>query len=96
MLKIFVLDYYGNEQELVADKLNFIGWKELVVPIPDNIVQTDYHFPDKQGIKFNGFLVECDPAEAYGVYYIYFDELRALTDIFNEKTKDEFDISDDW
>jgi hypothetical protein len=95
-MKILVLDYFGRERELVADKLNFVGWKELIVPIPDNISQTDYHFPDKQGIKFNGFLIETDPLEAFGVYYIYFDELRALTDIFNEKTKDEFDISDDW
>ena len=78
------------------DKLNFIGWRELVVSIPDKIKQTDYHYVDKQGLKFNGFLIECDPMETLGTYYIYFDELRAMTDIFNETTKDVDDMQDGW
>ena len=45
---------------------------------------------------FNGFIVECDLLESYGVYYIYFDELRAITDIFNEKTRDVDDMMDNW
>ncbi|MCK4799114.1 MAG: flagellar filament protein FlaA [Spirochaetes bacterium] len=96
LLKIFILDYFGRERQLVMDKLNFIGWKELIVSIPDAIIQTDYHFVEKQGIKFNGFIVECDPSETYGTYYIYFDELRAVTDIFNEKIQDVDDMGDDW
>lgn len=95
-LKMLVLDYFGREMELAVDKLTFIGWRELVAPIPDRIIQTDYHYVVKQGIKFNGFLVECDPMEAFGLYYIYFDELRALTDIFNEKIKDIDDMDDNW
>jgi hypothetical protein len=97
VLKIFILDYFGREQVIYVDKLNFVGWKELVAPIPERIVQSDYHYAIKQGIKFNGFLIECAPLETYGIYYMYFDELRAKTDIFNEKTEDNaFDISDDW
>lgn len=95
-LKIKLLDYYGTEKELIVDKLNFIGWRELVVSIPDKIKQTDYHYVDKQGLKFNGFIVECDPMETLGTYYIYFDELRAMTDIFNETTKDVDDMQDGW
>lgn len=95
-LKIFIVDYFGDEKVLAVDKLNFIGWRELNVSVPASIEQTDYHFIDKQGIKFNGFMVECDPLESYGVYYIYFDELRAVTDIFNEKTRDKDDMGDNW
>jgi hypothetical protein len=96
ILKLFILDYFGRERTLIMDKLNFIGWKDLVVSIPSFIEQADYHFVDKQGIKFNGFMIECDPVETYGVYYIYFDELRAMTDVFNEKTRDVDDMHDDW
>lgn len=96
ILKIFVLDYYGRERSLILDKLNFIGWKDLMVSIPSFVEQTDFHYVDKQGIKFNGFMVECDPLETYGTYYIYFDELRAMTDIFNEKTRDVDDMRDGW
>jgi hypothetical protein len=95
-LKLLVQDFFGNDRQLLAGPLNFIGWKEMLVSIPENINQRDFHFVDKQGIKFNGFLVECEPMETYGVYYIYFDELRAETDIFNEKTRDVDDMHDDW
>jgi hypothetical protein len=34
--------------------------------------------------------------EAYGSYYIYFDDLRAVTDLFAEDIKDADDPSDMW
>jgi hypothetical protein len=95
-LKMLILDYFGSEREVIMDKLNFIGWRELVATIPSTIIQTEYHYAYKQGIKFNGFLVECDPQETFCTYYLYFDELRAITDIFNEKTRDVDDMYDDW
>lgn len=95
-LKVKLLDYFGRDRELIVDKLNFIGWKELIVSIPQHILQTDYHFVDKQGLKFNGFVVQCEPQETFGTYYIYFDELRAMTDIFNELTRDVDDMIDGW
>ncbi|MBN2547035.1 MAG: flagellar filament protein FlaA [Spirochaetes bacterium] len=96
MLKMFVMDYFGRERMVVIDKLNFIGWRELQAAIPDTIKQYDYHFAHKQGIRFNGFIIECDPMETWGSFYMYFDELRAITDIFNEKTRDVNDMYDDW
>ncbi|MCG8570545.1 MAG: flagellar filament outer layer protein FlaA [Spirochaetes bacterium] len=95
-LKVILKDFNGNNRFLWVDKLNFIGWKEMKVSIPEVIEQQDYHFPEKVGIKFNGFLVECDPMETYGTYYIYFDELRAVTDLFNLKVVDTYDLADDW
>ena len=95
-LKVLLQDFYGNSRQLYVDRLRFVGWKELKVSIPESIIQRDFHFVDRQGIKFTGFLVECDPVETYGTYYVYFDELRALTDIFNEKTRDLDDMVDGW
>ncbi|MDR2049403.1 MAG: flagellar filament outer layer protein FlaA, partial [Treponema sp.] len=42
------------------------------------------------------FRIDCDPMEAYGSYYIYFDDLRAVTDLFAEDIKDADDPSDMW
>lgn len=95
-LRALIQDFYGNERLIYIDRLNFVGWKELVFSIPEVVKQRDFHFVDKVGIKFNGFVVECDPIETFGVYYLYLDELRALTDIFNEKTRDVDDMHDDW
>ena len=95
-LKGIIQDFYGYERLLYIDRLNFIGWKELSFSIPEVVTQRDFHFVDKQGIKFNGFVVECDPMETFGVYYLYLDELRSVTDIFNEKIRDIDDMRDDW
>lgn len=95
-LRIVLQDFLGRNRYLYVDRLNFIGWKELRVAIPETIMQQDFHFPDKIGIKFAGFVIECDPMETYGTYYMYLDELRAITDVFNEKTRDVDDMGDDW
>jgi len=98
VIKMIVLDLFNNTRILYVGKLNFTGWKQLTTYIPGNniVKQWDHHYVDKQGIKFNGFLIECDPVETFGTYYIYFDELRAVTDLFNESTRDEDDMRDDW
>jgi hypothetical protein len=48
------------------------------------------------GLKVLGFKIECDPMEAYGSYYVYFDDLRAVTDLFAEDNRDVDDMVDSW
>ncbi|MBP7095247.1 MAG: flagellar filament protein FlaA [Spirochaetia bacterium] len=103
MLKLIVQDFFGREYELTLGKLNFQGWKKLTVAVPPQsldgftgIVQRNPAFKGKMGLKIVGFEVECDPMEAFGVYYIYLDDLRAVTDLFAEENRDEDDIDDDW
>lgn len=100
VLKIMIADYYGRPREITVGKLNFSGWEKLTVAIPPRIIQSDYHFMEKEGIKFLGFKIECDPNEAFGSYYIYFDDLSAKTDLFTqasrEKIKGGYDMDDGW
>jgi len=102
-LKILIQDFFGREYELYMGKLNFQGWKKLTVAIPpqapdgrNGIVQRDYHYNSKMGIKVTGFKVECDPMESYGSYYLYLDDLRAVTDLFAEENRDPDDMVDSW
>lgn len=102
-LKIIVQDFFGRQFELQMGKLNFQGWKKLTVAIPSQpptgkagIVQRDYHYNNQLGIKVVGFKVECDPAEATGTYYLYLDDLRAVTDLFAENNRDPDDMADAW
>lgn len=101
VLKILVQDFFGNEFELYMGKLNFQGWKKLTVAIPpqsadgkSGIIQRNYHYNNHMGIKIIGFKVECDPLEAFGSYYIYLDDLRAVTDLFAEESRDPDDMVD--
>lgn len=95
-LKLLVEDYFGNRHELSMGKLNFAGWKKLTVVIPPSVVQWDYHYTAKAGIKILGFKIDCELMETYGTFYIYFDDLSAYTDLFVEEFRDPDDISDDW
>ena len=60
------------------------------------VVQRNYHYSSNMGIKIMGFRIECDPMEAYGSYYIYFDDLRSTTDLFAESHRDPDDMVDGW
>lgn len=102
-LKILVQDFFNNKFELYMGKLNFQGWKKLTVAIPpqsgdgkSGIIQRNYHYNNHMGIKVIGFKIECDPMEAYGSYYIYLDDLRAVTDLFAEDNRDPDDMVDFW
>jgi hypothetical protein len=95
-LKILIRDYSGRQMELSIGKLNFMGWKKLTVAIPPRIMQSEHHFSNLRGIQFIGFRVESDLLESYGTYYIYFDDLRAVTDMFDEEYRDQDDMTDSW
>lgn len=102
-LKVLVQDFFGRKYELFMGKLNFQGWKKLTVAIPpqsadgvSGIVQRNYHYNNYMGIKIIGFKVECDMMETLGSYYIYLDDLRAVTDLFAEDNRDADDMVDFW
>jgi len=102
-VKVLVQDFFGNKFELFLGRLNFQGWKKLTVAVPpqsgdgkSGIIQRNYHYNNHMGIKIIGFKIECDPMEAYGSYYIYFDDLRAVTDLFAENNRDPDDMVDSW
>lgn len=102
-IKLLIQDYFGRDYEVYMGKLNFQGWKKLTVAIPpqpddgvNGVVQRSYHYNNQMGIRITGFRIDCDPMEAYGNYYIYFDDLRAVTDLFAENSRDPDDMADGW
>jgi len=95
-LKLMLADYFGNKMEITVGKLNFLGWKRLTVAIPPAIKQADFHYTAKNGVQFLGFRVDCDLDESFGRYYMYFDDLSAVSDLFLEKSRDQDDMQDIW
>jgi hypothetical protein len=102
-LYLLVKDFFGREFELFIDRLDFPGWKKLTVAIPpqaddgrNGIVQSNYHYFNKMGIVVTGLMIKVDPTEAYGSYYVYFDDMRATTDLFTENNRDPDDMVDAW
>ena len=96
-LKVDFLDYNGQPQEITMGMLNFVGWKKLTVAVPPSILQTQYHYGGaRNGIAITGLTVYTDDLDTYGTYYIYFDDMRAVTDLFGESKRDSDDMSDGW
>ncbi|MDD5930097.1 MAG: flagellar filament outer layer protein FlaA [Spirochaetales bacterium] len=101
-LYLLVQDYFGSSFELYMGSLGFSGWKKLtcvIPPSPDGehgIVQSSAYYGDKPGLKVVGFRVDCNPMQARGSYYMYFDDLRAVTDLYDMENHDEDDMADNW
>ena len=95
-LYVVVADYFGNVNMLEMGTLNFSGWKELTVAVPPSIVQRDFHYNDRMGLQIMGFMIEPDLMETFGTYYVYFDGLRVLTDLFADESRDPDDMVDSW
>ena len=102
-LYLQIEDFFGRPFELFMGRLNFQGWKRMTVAIPpqaedgfNGIVQRNYHYNNDMGIKITGFRIAVDPWQAYGSYYLYLDDLRAVTDLFAESNRDPDDMMDGW
>lgn len=101
-LYLLVQDYFGNNFELYMGDLTFSGWKKLTVAIPPSpdgergIVQQSAYFGSKPGLRIVGFRVDCDPVLARGAYYMYLDDLRAVTDLYDMENHDQDDMDDNW
>ena len=102
-LWLLIEDFFGRPFELYVGRLNFKGWKRMHVAIPpqaedgfNGIVQRNFHYNHDMGIKILGLRIVANPWEAYGSYYVYFDDLRAVTDLFSESNRDPDDMPDGW
>ena len=101
-LYLLVEDYFGRNYELYMGSLGFSGWKKLtavVPPSPDGehgIVQHSAYYGDKPGLRIIGFRVDCDPMLSRGAYYMYLDDLRCVTDLYDMQNHEEDDMADNW
>ena len=95
-LYLLVEDIRGDLKRIRMGELNFTGWRKMTVAIPPSIVQQDSRATDRMGLKFRGFAIRPNMLQTYGSYYVYFDDLRAVTDLFGEELRDEDDMVDGW
>ena len=101
-LTVLVQDMFGRNYELYMGTLGFAGWKKMtavVPPSPDGehgIVQQSAFYNSRPGLRIVGFRIDCNPMLARGSYYVYFDALRVVTDLYDLQYRDEDDMSDNW
>lgn len=96
-LDLVVEDQAGNRNFLNFGRLNHSGWgpNAMTVAVPQNIVQQDL-YSNTTGLYVHGFVIRPELTETFGSFYIYFDDMRATTDLFPEVSRDPDDMSDNW
>jgi hypothetical protein len=89
-----VNDQFGNTAKIPMGSLAFTGWRQLTGAVPPSIKQLNPRYEGRTGLTLQSFVIETDPAETYGLYYMYFDDLTVWTDLFIENKRDPDDMND--
>lgn len=92
-IEIYLRDYRGVVHALRLGDLNFTGWQNLNVNIPSSIPQGRRSPPFHAGLHFVKFRIWTRPVERVDNFFIYFNQLKILTDTF-EALFDGNDLAD--
>lgn len=96
-LSLIIRDMDGKIKKLPFGKLDFNGWEKLEVIIPPDINQVDPS-GSLHGLYFIGYLINTDFEDTVGRYYIYFDDMRVISDVMDEAltVQSSDDMGDGW
>jgi hypothetical protein len=93
-LEAFVRDYRGIVYTIPMGDLNFAGWKNLRINIPDNIPQSKKYLPRREGLTLVKFRIWTRPTEVVVIpgteggtdlekaVKFNFNNIKVLTDTF--------------
>ncbi|MDR2446446.1 MAG: flagellar filament outer layer protein FlaA [Treponema sp.] len=79
---VYVKDYQGIVYRLKLGDLNYTGWRKLTAKVPANIPQSHKSAPYLRPIRLIKFRIWTKPYEQVNDFYVYFDQLTALTDVY--------------
>ncbi|MDR0444099.1 MAG: flagellar filament outer layer protein FlaA [Treponema sp.] len=92
-IEVFLRDYQGVIHTLRLGEIGYTGWRNLRVNIPGSIPQSKRILPAYAGLTFVKFRIWTQPAERVDNFFIYFKQLKVLTDVF-ESLYDGNDLAD--
>ena len=92
-IEVYLRDYLGVIHTLRLGDISYAGWRNLRVNIPTNIPQARRILPSYAGLQFVKFRIWTQPVERVDNFYIYFKQLKVLTDMF-ESLFDGNDLAD--
>lgn len=92
-IEAFFRDHRGVVHSVPMGSLAFQGWRNMRIQIPTNIPQSRRTLPLLAGLHFVKFRIWTTPVERVDNFFIYFNQLQILTDVF-ETMFDGSDLAD--
>ena len=84
-LDIQLRDFRGVVHTLRMGDLGFRGWQNLRIEIPTYIQQESTYLLQQQGLEIAKLVLWTRPEERVDEFYVYFDEIKVVTDVFRER-----------
>jgi hypothetical protein len=81
-LEAHVLDQRGFTHVLDFGSIMHTGWRNLSVTIPPNVSQARRQIPHAEPLTLTKLVVWTRPWERVDNFFIYFDQIKVLTDLF--------------
>jgi len=83
-LEIWLEDYLGMAHKIDMGSIYFSGWKSMTREIPWYVPQQESSYPMDRPLKITKIILRADPDERCDRFYIYLDQIRIITDIYEE------------
>jgi hypothetical protein len=84
-LEAHLRDYRGIVHIVPLGSLHFMGWKNLSADIPRYIPQHIRYLPMEKPLTLVRLAIWTEPIERVDDYFIYFDQLKVLTDVYRTR-----------
>ena len=81
-MEVYLRDLNGVVHNVRFGSIGHMGWKNIRANVPTNIAQSRRILPRKAGLTFVKFRIWTQPTEKVGDFYVYFKQLKVLTDVF--------------
>jgi hypothetical protein len=84
-LEAHVRDHQGIVHVLPLGSLRKIGWNNLSTIFPGSIPQATRYVPRTRPLELTKLVLWTRPNEKVDDYYVYFDQIKVLTDLFETR-----------
>ena len=84
-LDVQLRDFRGVVHTLRMGDVSFRGWQNLQIQVPTSVPQESNYVLQEEGLEIVKLVLWTRPQERVDEFYIYFDEIKVVTDMFRRR-----------